>query len=203
MMCCATLDRFPRAAGRLVFGAIMVAGTLVLLQRMFTYRESGAARVIVTTWLVAAAGGWVAHELAHVCRPRRVERIFVLSYALPTLGIACLLPLSIQLPVVHALGLDDGLDTWALILWANTAQIAFAWLSTLRAVQLARGDVAITTHRIGVVVMLAASIPGALLIFPPLVAFVLGLFIVPLLRRMERIITRERDLGDLPMAIVV
>lgn len=204
-ICCEPDERYPRAVGRLVFGACMLVGVVVIVHRLFA-GEPGVGPEIVMTWVSSAIAGWVAHQLAHgLPSGKRPDRIFVLSFALQALGIACLLPLSIHLAGAHALGLASDFDTWVKMscFWAGPAHVAFAYLATKRAVQLARGEDAITTRSVYTRTLLISSIPGGLVVLPPLIVGFTGLFIMPLLERMQPYIRRERDPLVLPMAIVV
>ena len=201
--CCTPADRWPRAVGRLAFGTGMLAGTAILLHRLFTVQEAMVGRVIVLTWLLSAVAGWIAHQLAHEFPGG--SRIFVLSYAVPTLGLASLLPLSIHLAGAHALGFAADFDTYvrASLFWVGAAHVAFAILATKRAAQLAQGRVAISTRRVFAITLVVSCSPGVLILMPPVLVGVTCLVLVPLLDRMERVIARERDVGFLPMVIVV
>lgn len=203
------VERYARAIGRIVFGAVMLAGVAVLLQRLFEMRHPETNKVIAATWIIALFCGFVARHVAVIFGDRKsLQRIFVLSYAVPALGIALLLPLSLHLIVALALGVAGDFDVWVQMSlhFAGPAHIAFAFLATRRAVRIAQGRDAQHARDVFVATLLVASIPFALILLPPLIVAATGLPILPLLERMRPLIERERDLGvaaPLPIAVVV
>ena len=200
-------ERYARAIGRLAFGAVMLAGVAVLLQRLVELRDVQTNKVIATTWIVAVFCGFVFRHVAVVFADRKsLDRIFVLSYAVPTLGVALLLPLSLHLIVALAIGHVGDFDTWTrMSIWfAGPAHLAFAFLATRRAVRIAQGKPAQGARDVFVETVMIASLPYALLVVPPLIVAATGIPIIPLLDRMRPLIERERSsAAPLPVAVVV
>ena len=197
-------DRFARAFGRIAFGTVLIVGTGILVQRLLTMPNNAqAAKIIGATWLVALFCGWSVRQAAIVfCEHADVKDIFTLSYAVPVFGLALLLPLSIHVVAALALGCVASFDAWARvsIYLAGAAHVGFAILATLRAVQLARGQIAISARTVFTRTLAVSAIP---FVVPSLVVGFTGLFLLPLLDRMEPIIERERDEHTLPVAVVV
>jgi hypothetical protein len=203
-----TNERYARAVGRIAFGTVMLAGAAILVQRAIAMDAPAAGKVIAATWIVAGFCGWVSRQVtAPFSEHARVEDIFTLSYAVPAFGLALMLPLSIHLVVAGAFGLATEFDGWVRLSLVITgaAHVAFAGLVAWRAVQLARGQIAISTKRIYVTTLIVSSIPFALILFiPPLLVGLTGLVIVPLTDRMPALIDRERGIAPpLPKAVVV
>ena len=198
-------ERYARAIGRIAFGALMLAGVAILLRRMHDTPVAKVNEVIASIWIAAAFWGFVVRYGAVAFAAHKdLRKIYVISFALPTLGIALVLPLSLHLLVAIALGLVDDFDKWARwsLMFAGPAHIAFAFLATRRAVRLAQGLPAQSSTGVFANTLLVASIPFALIFVPVFLVAVTGLPILPLLRNMRPIIERERP-ASLPVAIVV
>jgi hypothetical protein len=201
-------SRYPRAVGRIVFGVVMILGGATFVERLLRVREAHAVKTLAIVWLAALFAGWLFAQLASVTA-RRVEiaDIFTISWVLPTLGVALVLPLTLHIPFALALGSNlSSFDDWARISLAiaGPAQVTFAFLATLRAARLAQGRPAMSATRIYIITLIASSIPFALLfMIPPLLVGLTGFAILPLLVRMEGMIDRERGTTELPRAIVV
>jgi hypothetical protein len=200
--------RYSRAVGRIVFGVVMILGAATFVERLLRVPEAHAAKTLAIIWLAALFAGWLFSQLASVTARRiDVADIFTLSWVLPTLGVALLVPLTLHIPFALALGGDlSSFDDWARISLAITgpAHVAFAFLSALRAARLAQGRLAMSATRIYIITLVAASIPFALLFFiPPLLVGLTGFFLVPFLTRLQEMIDRERRTTELPQAIVI
>jgi hypothetical protein len=202
-------DRYARAIGRIVFGTVMLVGAAIVVQRSVTMAHPQVGKVIAATWLVAVFCGWsIRHVSVIWTEGKPVDDIFTLSYAVPTTGVALLMPLSLHLVVASAIGeTAAGFDTWAKLglIVAGTAHIAFAICTTSRAVALAQGRIATSTRQIFVYTLVVSAIPfGLLLMIPPLVVGLTGLVMLPVIDYMPTMIERERGPAHpLPQAIVV
>jgi hypothetical protein len=213
-------DLYGRRAGRIAFGVVMIAGACVFVSRLLANRnDADAAFVLVTTWVVAACTAFVwrrcATRLARsgALRHRTVEtsRLLAASLAIPSVGIALLLPLTLHLGV-FALSGEAGrdFDRWAemSLVAVGLAHIGFAVMVLIRATQLARGKRAIhpgVIYGIGVGLSL---IPWGMFVLPPLLVAITGLPIVPLMFLADRIVARENLViasapAEPPRAIVV
>lgn len=201
-------ERYARAVGRIVFGAVLLVGVAILVQRVISVPDPAVASTIIATWIVAAFCGWATRQVtAPFAEHANAGDIFTLSYAVPTLGLALLLPLSLHLVVAFPLSLANKFDDWVRLSMFITgaAHVVFAMMVTRRAIQLAQGRIAVSTRRIFVTTLVVSSIPFALIFFiPPLLVGFTGLALVPFMDRMEGMIERERgEQAPLPMAIVV
>lgn len=200
--------RYSRAVARIVFGVVMILGAAAFVERLLRVPETHAAKTLAIIWIAALFSGWLFAQLASVTARRiDVENIFTLSWVLPTLGVALLVPLTLHVPFALALGGNlSSFDDWARISLAITgpAHVAFAFLAALRAARLAQGRPAISAKRIYILTLVVASIPFALLFFiPPLLVGLTGLPILPFLVRLHGSIERERGTTELPQAIVL
>ncbi|MBA3503330.1 MAG: hypothetical protein M4D80_28760 [Myxococcota bacterium] len=201
-------ERYARAVGRIVFGAVLLVGVAILVQRVISVRDPQAAKIIVATWIVAGFCGWASRQVtAPFAERANVHEIFTLSYAVPALGLALMLPISLHLVVAVPLGLAGELDDWVRLSLFITAatHVVFATMVTRRAIQLAQGRIAVSTRRIYTTTLVVSCIPFAVIFFiPPLLVGFTGLALVPLMDRMEGMIDRERsERAPLPMAILV
>jgi len=199
--------RYARAAGRIVFGVVLILGAATVVERVMRVDHPGAAKTLAIIWLAAMVSGWVFAKLAAATSRRiDVRDIFTLSYVLPAIGIALLLPLTLHIPVAIAIGELQSFDSWTQLSLAITgpAHIAFAVLAAVRAARLARGEPAMSSTKLYLVVVVVSAIPFAVMMFiPPLVVGVTGICIIPLVQRMRPLIERERGAYELPAAIVV
>lgn len=196
-----------RIVGRLVFGAILLAGAAVLVDRLTERDAPEAFATLAATWTIAFVAGSIAQIATGAVRTRpHSAGLRTASYVVPTLGIALLLPLTLHLPVALALGVDAaGFDRWAQLSLMITApaHVVFAALAAIRAYQLARGAHAISTTRVYVTTLVVACIPFAILFFiPPILVGLTGVAILPLLDRMPQIIQRE-GIAPLPTAVAL
>ncbi len=187
-----------------MFGAVLIAGAVVLVDRLLAPENPHAGIALLGTWTIAILAG-LAAMAAIRGEPASgdTERIFVASFVVPTIGVALLLPLTLHLPIV-ALGWGvDAFDDWAALslMITGPAHVVFAWLAATRAKQLARGELAITPTKIFAITIAASAIPFAVLyMIPPILVGVTGLPILVLLDRMERLVARESSV-HVPTAI--
>ena len=200
--------RYARAAGRIVFGVVLILGAATFVERLMRMEQPAAAKTLAIVWLAACFAGWLFSQLAAVTKQHvETEQIFTASYVLPAIGVALMLPLTLHIPVALAVGVDmHAFDDWARLSMFITgpAHVIFAILVARRAGQLAKGRPAISTARIFITTLVVSSIPFAVIMFiPPLVVGLTGVAILPLLQRMPAIIERERGTYELPTAIVV
>lgn len=200
-----TDDRGARAIGRVVFGAILIAGAATLVSRGIDDVPLEAGKVLAATWCVAFIAAWVTRQLVSAARPEARD-LGAFSYLVPAFGIALLLPLTIHLPFALAFGVTaKGFDDWtSLAMWITpVAHVAFAGMTAVRAYQIAKGYRALATRTIFVATIVVSAVPFALMMFiPPLLVGFTGIPIVFLLDRMPTWIERE-ETAPLPRAIVV
>src|SRR5262249_49841556 len=106
---------FARQIGRLVFGAVLLAGVAWLIAALGMEAFAGfgpykltprfpASEIIAVTWLAALAAGAAARAIAaRRVSPRSLDARFAASLMVPAAGVALLLPITFHLPVVALL----------------------------------------------------------------------------------------------------
>jgi hypothetical protein len=202
-----TSQVIARRIARITFGSVLLVGVACLIaaacSAAFSHRPThGAPRldataIVVLTWIVAAiAAGvaWlVARRLRLACDP---DALFAESLMVPAAGIALVLPLTLHLPVVVMLADREAFDLWVLMsMWiTGLAHLVFATTSALRGYQLASGKRAWSPRKIYVATVLTSCLPFVVLYaIPPALVALTALPFIPLLRAMDRIVTRERQ----------
>jgi hypothetical protein len=212
-----------RRLGRIVFGAVLVAGVAALTTmawaggpRYWGHRWGphwpNSAQVIGLAWFAALMLGalvrFVAGRVRWSCEP---EALFGPSLIVPTAGIALLAPITLHLPFALLISGTRGFDQWVeASLWITAiAHIAFAGMSMRRAHRLIAERPAPSPRRIYLITVLVSCVPFIVLwgIPPVLVALTAAPF-VPLLHHMQRMVDRERTeiaaiTQSLPRAIAV
>lgn len=197
-----------RRIGRISFGAVLVVSAGYLATR--GWRDDlfcdcrhatlpaplNAASVVVVTWLAAALVGAAAWAIASRCRFADPDVLAAESLMVPIVGVTLLLPITLHMPFVLAMGGVDAFDVWVTAsLWiTGFAHLVFAGLAALRAHQLAHGRPAWSPRRIYALTVIASCIPFVVLFaIPPVLVAVTALPLVKLLHRMERTVASERD----------
>jgi len=201
---------YGRRAGRIAFGTVLFAGTAVLVQRLVhggpLLGQAHAWQIIAATWIAAAVVGKIV-AVASSGSARDPQGMFKASVVVPSIGIALLLPLTLQMPFLLGDGGAAEFDGWAKVSLpiAGATHLVFAALVALRASRLVEGGVArvITPGQIYVIVIAVSCIPFALLyMIPPVIVALTGLPILPLLYAMKNLVERERAaVPELPRAI--
>lgn len=214
-----------RRAARIAFGLVLVLGMLVLvafaLHYGFRRMPIHAWQILLGTWLAAFATAALVRMLARGITPGEPNELAehrqrVAALAVPAVGIALIAPLTVH-AIVYLLGnvaetgtwgglerARDGFDEWVVLslLLTGPAHITFATLAGRRAAQLARGAIEVSVRRIYIATLIAACIPGIVLLLPPVVVALTGLPMLPLLYWMPRIAERDREEGvGLPAAV--
>jgi hypothetical protein len=202
-----TSQVIARRIGRLVFGVVLLigAGSLVAAAFMIGLRHRSmhtglpldAAAIIGLSWLTAAVSGVAAWRIAlRLELAGNPDRLFASSLMVPAAGIALVLPLSLHLPVVLAIGDRAAFDAWVwLSIWVTGLPHAvFAFMSARRGHQLVAGKPAWSPLKIYKVTIITSCLPYVVLYaIPPALVALTALPLLPMLRAMERIVTRERD----------
>lgn len=210
-----TSQVIARRIGRIAFGSVLLIGVawLVattcsgeLMRRSMRGPRLDAAAILGLTWLAAAVAGMVAWRVAARLRlAGNPGTLFAESLMVPAAGIALVLPITLHLPVVLALGDREAFDTWVWVsLWiTGLAHAVFAFTSARRGYQLVAGKPAWSPRKIYAVTVVTSCVPFAVLYaIPPALVALTALPFLPLLRAMERIVTRERaELAGAPHAL--
>jgi hypothetical protein len=202
-------DVFARRAGRLAFGVVLLLGAAYLVRVAWSEWASGggpriqAARILTMTWLAAAVAGVAVRAIAaRLPGSRSAEALFTRSWVIPTVGVAVLLPITLHMPFALLANGEHGFDVWVVLslLFTGVAHVVFAVLSAVRAYKLAIDKRAPSPRKIYVITLIVSCVPFALLLaLPPMLVAVTGLPFLPLLRRMEPWIARERaELATIP-----
>jgi hypothetical protein len=210
-----------RIAARITFGTTLLAGACWMVTSAFAHgfgapRGNTSVAIIGWTWLAAiTVATMTRYVAARGCvRSGRMLSSFQASFSMPAVGVALMLPLSIQLLYLlltrgNLDRFDDGdlarFDNWvALSIWlAGAAHVVFAVLSASRAWVLARGGRAISPALIYLASVAAGSFPFP--VYPSIYIAITGIPIVPLLYAMKPYIAWERTQLErstaLPIAI--
>ncbi|MEO7735607.1 MAG: hypothetical protein ABIY55_31930 [Kofleriaceae bacterium] len=202
----ATRDLLARRIGRITFGGVLLIGVayLVFAASAGTVRRPwydvrpplDAAKIISATWLAALLAGIVARQIARRLPMRwNPDALFAESVIVPVFAMALLLPLTLHMPIALLAFDSESFDTWVgLSMWiTGLAHLVFAITSAMRGYQLVMGRPAYSPRRIVVVTLITSCVPFIVLLgVPPLLVVVTALALVPLLRAMEPIVTRER-----------
>jgi hypothetical protein len=206
-MMIATVDSrlVVRQAARIVFGTILFIGAGAIVLRMpFGLFGHEIADVLAWTWLAAICGALATRVVASFLPSGSPSRSLLhLSFVVPAIGIALVLPLSLHL-IYFVLFEGDlrGFNEWATysMVFAGLAHVVFATLTAVRASQLARGK-----SPMGVGVIYAGSVAAGMIplpVIPCLLIAITGIPIVPLLHLMKPLAARERAaLETLPRAV--
>jgi hypothetical protein len=207
-----------RRIGRIAFGGVLLAGVAYLIAAACARGSDAllpnfdrpiqgppgfhAARIVVLTWLVAAAVGFTAARIAaRLPLSAHPDRLFAESLIAPTLGIALLLPITLHMPVVLLIGGDSlWFDIWLYgSLWlTGLAHIVFAAACAVRAHALVAGKPARSPRWVYVATLITSCVPFILLVaIPPILVAITLVPFIPLLRAMETLVARERrDIAD-------
>jgi hypothetical protein len=207
---------FARRAGRLAFGVVLILGAAYLGARGWSPGRVGpgsphvhAAIVIARIWLAAVGAGVVVRMVVGwLPGSPSADALFVHSWAIPSGGVALVLPITLHLPFAIICADQTGFDLWvAATLWFTLpAHLVFAAMAAVRAQRLVAGRRAPSPLRIYVTTLIVSCVPFVLLLaIPPVLIAITGVPFLPLLRWMERGIGRERAelRTQLPRAAVV
>jgi len=201
-----------RTAARLAFGAALILGTIALAIVVRTSLDASprgtgaAAAALGWTWLAAigAAAGAYTTVRARDVGPVS-PAMFTASFAVPAVGFALLVPISIHYVIGCGIGpgrsseFEDWVAMSALV--AGLAHVMFAVLLAIRATQLARGRKGLAVGWVFWSTVAAGSIPFPLV--GSAVVAITGLLVLPFLYAMDGFIAHERAalaLPALPMA---
>jgi hypothetical protein len=199
---------FARRAGRIAASLVLLVGVAALgvaawqcAHDRYGYREATrlhALPVLGVTWATALIVAAAVHGAVRVLRPAwRPGRLFVASWMLPAVALALLLPITLHALVAlvcraSELGFDDWVHYSAIV--TGIAHLVFASLCAVRVHRLLAARTAMTPQRILLLTVATSCVPFVLLLgIPPLLVALTGLPLLPLLRRIEPWIDRERD----------
>jgi hypothetical protein len=176
-----------------------------------------AWQILLGTWLAAFATAALVRALTNgiaAAEPNELaeDRQRVAALTVPAFGIALIAPLTVHAIVFLLANLGagasphaaEGFDDWVVLslLLTGPAHVTFATLVGRRAKQLARGAIEISVRTIYIGTVIAACVPGIVLLLPPVVVALTGLPMLPLLYWMPRIAVRDREPRvELPTAI--
>lgn len=197
-------DVVARRAGRIAFGAVLLAGVYVLVNFARKHEVAHAYHawhVVAGAWLLAAAAGFLVTRLVAILPPTRDPgALRRAAFVVPSVGVALLLPITLHMPIALWSGVDT-FDLWCrmAVFATGLTHVVFALLVAVRAAQLARGTTNISIGMIYWVTCVIAAIP---FVIPAGFVALTGIPIVPLLRRMERIAEADRAASiELPFAV--
>ena len=182
-------------AGRIGFGAVLIAGAIVLAHGAAVRGGMHAGAILAITWAAAFVVYGVMRHV-RVRGPRTASSLLTASLMVPGIGIAFTLPLLIHLPFAVMLGgAGDGFDDWVRLslVIAGPAHAALALLVAIRAKQLAAGAKALSPPKVYAITIAVSCIPWVMYFaIPPAIVAVTGVPFLFLLHHMQKIIDRER-----------
>ena len=164
-----------------------------------------ASVILAGTWVAAVVGGVATTRIANA-GTRDPEPLFTASLVMPSVGIALLAPLTLQLPFVIALGDASEFGEWARLslIITGATHLVFAALVAARAWRLVAGRPAPGPGLIYATCVAVSCVPFAVLyLIPPALVAITGVPLIKLMRSMETLVERERERardGDLPRA---
>jgi hypothetical protein len=190
-----------RRAGRLAFGVVLIAGSLLLATTAFDeeFRIS-AWQILTATWLLAPAAGFcVALVASRMPASANPDALRGAALAVPAAGLALALPISLMMPFFVAE--PPAFDQFCVLALYATGHthVVLAVLVVVRALQVVAGKRPIRARTI-----YSACCVVALLPFVVPIAYVatLGALIFPLLGWMDGVAERDRAASyQVPLAI--
>jgi hypothetical protein len=218
---------FARRCSRIVFGLVLIAGAVIMVQRALSSHDGDsslwgntppdvthhAATVLLLSWVLAIGAGGLTYFLARQVppRPRSLARAFAPSLVLPGIGMALTLPLTLHLWFAVLIGSLNGFEEWVrLSVWiVGPAHLVAAALVAVRGWRLAAGKSAPSPAAIWGIVIAVSCVPFVVYILPPFLVMLTGGLCLPFVYRMERIANHEREqLGssapaDFPVAVAI
>jgi hypothetical protein len=198
-----------RRAGRIAFGAVLIAGAALLVHRLTSADYPQAAQVLLGAWSFAFAAYAIAGRLGSRRELDHVGELEAPGLVVPTVGVALLLPLTMHLPFAVGMSHDlKAFDNWAQLSLVITGptHVVLAMLGGIRARQLAHGPASLTPAWIYGICVAVSCLPFAIFVLPPLLVAVTGLPLAALMSWTASLAAHERRLAPsqtLPRAIAV
>lgn len=198
-----------RRAGRIAFGAVLLAGAALLVHRLTSAAHPRAAEVILVSWGTAFAAYALAGRLGSRRALDHAEELELPALVVPSLGAALLLPLTLHLPFAALISRElRAFDNWAQLslLITGPTHLALAVLAAFRARQLALGVPALSPKWIYGICVAVSCLPFGIFVLPPLLVAATGLPLAALMAWMGSLAACERDQAaseTLPRAIAV
>ncbi len=187
---------------RIAFGWALIAGALAMVANGLHHRVHHAT-ILIAAWGLAVFAVLVAHAF-----PSRRMPGLARSLAIPMIGLALTLPLTLHLGFATLVGWGNGwFDDWVDIslVIVGPAHLAIAAMCAWRAHELAMPQrLPMSTFTIYWTTIGVSCVPfGFLWMIPPGLVAVTALGLVPFISAMQRIAERERvPAGDrMPRAV--
>jgi hypothetical protein len=198
---------YAMRVGRIVFGLVVAVGAIfVALNAGDIAKSEGAPRwhtpeLIGGTWLVALLAAIVSYVYIGLgpC-PKSPHALRKAALAVPSAGIALLLPITIHVIVMHDSSVHE-IDQWVAmsVLLTSHVHIVLALLVGSRALALANDERPVSIPVIYTITCLGALIP---MIIPMFFVAITGIPIIPLLLWMKRVARLDLERShQIPFAI--
>jgi hypothetical protein len=196
-------------AARIAFGLVLLAGMLFIVTCTITtdkWLDHGPDdmhmwHLILGTWLAALIVAGVVRAVATLLHlGGNPETLRHAALAVPAVGIALLLPLTLHMPFIQLAG-SEFFDAWAFIslFAAGAAHVVFALFVLVRANQLVAGREPVSIKTIYLWTCVAGAVP---VVVPAIFVAITGIPCIRLLIYMERVAYRDRvATGELPFAV--
>jgi|GEM_PF-2917286 len=195
-------------AARVGFGATLIVGALAVADAALgTRARDGHAETAVlglstalwfaVVWGAALVVGLAAAAATRLRKHLPADTLLQTGAIVPAIGLALMTPLTMQLPVVLAIGSADEFGEWVLLSLVITgaAHVTLALMSAWRARQLVRGVETFSVRAIYLTVIAVSAMPFAvLLLVPPLLVAITGGAYLPVLHWQGRVAAREHQL---------
>ena len=197
-------DVIARRAGRIAFGVVLLAGVAVLVDhvlsfRLYDERPFHAWHIVVATWLGALViSAAVTAFVALLPRPRDPDALRRAALAVPSVGVALALPITIHMPFTLAF-----FDAWCTysMLFVSHVHIMFALLVLVRANALT-GTTLRRPPSLKLIYLVCVGLALLPALIPAVLVAVTGIPFLYLLKCMETVAARDRDASrDIPFAI--
>jgi NO-binding membrane sensor protein with MHYT domain len=191
-------------AGRIAFGSVLIAGAGILAAHSLAYLGDDdvlpAWTIIVVTWIAAIAAHGLALLLPVSAEP---DRLRMTSLVVPAVGVALILPLTIQMPVIEALGGTKWFNSWCGIAAIITAaaHAAFAMLLVERVRAVATGRPTRSLSSVLAIGTLCGGVPG--LVLPAALVLVTGLPILATAIPVFDAIAEREQRAELPLPFAI
>ena len=189
-----------RRLARCAFGLALIAGAAVFVLNAFAADPFPAATTLGAIWLLAGSAAGLGYAFDRPAPLDVAQRLFVPSIVLPSIGLALILPLTIQMPFVIGAYGSAAFDDWVpLSIWITGAvHIVLATLAALRGEMLVNGTKPLSVSLIYYACIGVACLPFAVFVLPPFLVALTGLPILPLLHYQARLVERERAMVATP-----
>ncbi len=194
-----------KRVARIGFGAVLIAGAVLLVARYWLFPDQhAAAPILVGSWLAAFA---TYRSLAwRTPTPHAAGDLARAGLVVPAIGILLMLPLLLHLPFVLIMSDARGFEEWVFFSYVFTTltTVVTGILIGLRTNALVTGRTPgwwLSSAGIYVTGIIAACVPFVILVLPPALVALTGLPFLGLLHYQATLAASERNpIASIPRA---